>query len=216
MPPDQINQNYPVDYLDQIASSNSKPKFSPNRRKLLIIGGILAIILAVVLLLSVILNLNTSGKDSQRLAARLQSLSEIASDSQSNIKSSQLLSINSDLNLYLTNAVRDIADPLAAGGVNIERLDSSIVAEESGDELAAYFEDARLNAVFDRNYSREMAYQLEMVLILMQQIYNRTNNESMKSFLETSSQNLEPIQQRFSNFEVGSSYSILTSPVAIL
>ena len=80
----------------------------------------------------------------------------IASDTQKNLKSGALRSTNSNLAIFLTNANRDIAAPLSANGIDIKKLDSSVVAAEKGDELKQTFEDARLNAVLDRTYAREM------------------------------------------------------------
>jgi hypothetical protein len=61
-------------------------------------------------------------------------------------------------------------------------------------------DNARLNAVYDRTYSREMAYKLATVLTLMQQIYESTNNKSLKNFLVNAYKNLEPTQKNFTDF----------------
>lgn len=200
MPPQQPQdpQQYPVDYLNQISTQQQKPGLN-NKRFFMIIGGAV-----VLILLAAILMIASSGtgptEKMQTLAARLQTLQTIASDSQANIKSGPLRDTNSNLTIFLTNTNRDIAEPLAGNGVDVTKLDEKIVAQEAGEDLTATLEDARLNAVFDRTYAREMSYQLDTVAILMQEIYNSTGNEAFKTFLENTSTNLEPLRQQFSDF----------------
>jgi hypothetical protein len=200
MPPQQSQdpQQYPVDYLNQISTQQQKPGLN-NKRFLMIIGGaVILILLAVILMIA---NSGTGPTEKmQTLAARLQTLQTIASDSQANIKSGPLRDTNSNLTIFLTNTNRDIAEPLAGNGVDVTKLDEKIVAQEAGEDLTATLEDARLNAVFDRTYAREMSYQLDTVAILMQEIYNSTGNEAFKTFLENTSTNLEPLRQQFSDF----------------
>ena len=89
---------------------------------------------------------------------------------------------------------------MAANGVEVSKLEEKIVAQESGEELIADLEDARLNAIFDRTYAREMSYQLDTVDVLIREIYNSTNSASFKTFLENTNKNLEPLRQQFSDF----------------
>lgn len=201
MPPQQTQnpEHYPVDYLNQISTQPPKSGMS-NKRFLMFIGGAV-----VLILIAVILMIATSGSTGpkekmQTLAARLASLQTVASEAQDNIKSGELRSTNSNLTIFLTNTNRDIAAPLASSGVDVTKLDEEIVAQESGEELSATLEDARLNAVFDRTYAREMSYQLDTLRVLMQEIYNSTNNAEFKTFLENTNTNLQSLREQFSDF----------------
>lgn len=196
MNPDQ--NPYPVDYLNQIAPEQPKQGMNNKLFFLLIGGGLLiAIVVGILALTS---NNNGPTQKMQRLAARLTTLQTIASDAQRNIKSGQLRSTNSTLTIFLTNANRDIVEPLKANNIDAKKLDSSIVAKESGDELTQKFEDARLNAVLDRTYSREMTYQLQTVSVLIRDIYEATNNKSFKEYLEKIDADLQPLIKQFSDF----------------
>ena len=62
-------------------------------------------------------------------------------------------------------------------------------------------EDARLNAVFDRTYAREMEYQLATLLALMERVYSSTSSSSLKEYLEESYDNLEPLHEQFAAFD---------------
>jgi len=198
MPPQQ-DQQYPVDYLNQISTQQQKPGIT-NRRFLLLIGGAVAFILIAVIFMVVSSGVTGPKEKMQTLAARLLTLQTVASDAQANIKSGDLRDTNSNLTIFLTNTNRDIAEPLAESSIDVEKLDEKIVTQESGETLTADLEEARLNAVFDRTYAREMSYQLDTVSVLIREIYNSTNNASFKSFLENTNTNLEPLREQFSNF----------------
>ena len=202
MYPDQ-NQNanqqqYSIDYLNEIAPQQPKSGMS-NKLFLFVVGGGLLLAIAVGLMLL------TSGgggpkEQMQTLAARLQGLQTIAGDSQKTIKSGELRSTNSNLSILLANANRDIAEPLLNNGVDVKKMDKAIITKESGEELKKTLEDARLNAVFDRTYAREMAYQLDTIAALMGDIHENTKSKSLKEFLINTDKNLQPIKKQFTDF----------------
>lgn len=203
MPPQNPNQpqeQYPVDYLNQISSQSQKPGLGGNKFFLLLGGALVGVVIIAVVLLT----LSSAGggpkEKMQTLAARLITLQTITSDAQKIIKSGQLRTTNSNLTIFLANTNRDIVEPLAGVGIDVSKLDEKIVAQESGEELIANLEDARLNAVYDRTYAREMSYQLDTVSALIRDIYNSTNNASFKTFLENTDANLQPLREQFSEF----------------
>lgn len=203
MYPNQQQQNYSVDYLNQIAPQASKRGLDPKFRLIAIILGI-ATVLTIALV--VITSLGGSPTENlQQLAARLATTEKLATDAQHNLKSSELRSLNGSLKILLTNTNRDIAEPLKLSGVSVGKLDKSIVAKESGTKITETLEDARLNATYDRTYAREMSYQLETVTLLMQQLYKDTSSESLKTFLDTSYKNIQPIQKQFSELNAANS-----------
>ena len=199
MYPDQ-NQNqqqYSIDYLNQIAPKPPKKGMAPNMKWIVFgLGG--AIIVTIILV--IVAGLTDSVDKTQTLAARLQTTTSIAELARPNIKSSQLRSLNSSLIILLANTNRDIAKPLAAQGVKTSKLDENIIAAESGEKILSNLEEARLNAVYDRTYAREMAYQLERTLLLMQEMFEGTKNQAMKQLLEDSYNSLAPLQKQFADF----------------
>jgi hypothetical protein len=193
---------YSIDYLNQIAPKPQKKGLN-NRLFLMIAvgGGMLAIIIGALMLF------NGGGgptTDMQHLAARIESLGKVSTSAQKNIKSNSLSGTNSNLTIFFTNADRDIATPLKNNGLDIKKLDKTIVTAEAETDLSAKLEDARLNAVFDRTYAREMSYQLATVQALMKKIYNSTNSKSMKDYLSTTNTNLTPLIQQFNDFSATS------------
>jgi hypothetical protein len=132
-------------------------------------------------------------------------LEGVVSKAQKNIKSNDLRATNSNLSIFLANTSQGMADPLEKNGVSVTKIDKTITQAESGEELTAKLEDARLNAVFDRTYSREMSYQLTALEALMKSIYGNTKSKSMKSFLQTTDDSLVPIKKQFDTFNATSS-----------
>ncbi len=196
MNPDQ--NPYPIDYLNQIAPEQPKTGMNNKLFFMLIGGGLLVAIIVGILALTT--GGNGPTQKMQTLSARLTTLQKVSSDSQKTIKSGTLRSTNSTLTILLTNANRDIAEPLSKNGVDVKKIDKSIQTKENGSKLTEELEDARLNAIFDRVYAREMSYQLETVTALMKQIYNSTGSKSLKEYLEATDTNLQPVMKQLADF----------------
>lgn len=193
----------PPDYLNQIAPQAPKqPFFKLTIKSVLVLG---AILVAFVIALSVILTsvVNSQREPFQRLSVRLESVQTIADSAQEHLKSSRLRSTNSNLRIFLTNTNRDISEPLLKAGVNVEKIPESIKSEESSDNLLAKLEDARLNAVYDRTYVREMTYILSNMLTLMKQVRASTSNADLQAFLDNTIPSLATLQESFANYEAG-------------
>jgi hypothetical protein len=186
----------PSDYLDQIATQSSK---SQSLKNPLVIAAVVAVVLILVVSVLGILASGRS-KDTDTLAARLVNTKTIVDDATSKIKDSQLKAINSTFNLYLTNTIRDITPILEAEGTKITKLDAKVLSLESTSTLEQTLEDARLNAIFDRVYAREMAFRLDTTLTLMKKIYSQTSKNSLKTYLSEAYENLEPIQAQYDGF----------------
>lgn len=196
MNPDQ-NQ-YSIDYLNQISTQPKKSGMN-DRFFLFIVGGglLFAIIVGLILLTS---SSNGPTQKMETLAAQLQTLQTISSQANANIQDDSLSATNSTLTLLLTNINLNIAAPLKTNGVDVTKIDKAISNAENGAALTQTLENAKLNAVYDRTYAREMSYQLATVIALMKEIYNDTHSTSLKTFLNTTYLNLQPIQTQFANF----------------
>jgi len=192
----QPNQpQMPIDYLNQIAPEQKKPGVNTKLFLGIIVG-------AVVLVIILIIAIASSGKTDSllTLALRLEATQKIADDAQKDLKSSSLRTSNSSLLVYLTNTNRNIAEPLAKNNIDIKKIDKKIIAKESGAELTAVLDDAKLNAVFDRTYAREMSYRLEKISVLMATSYKKAKSASVKTFLETSDKDLQLLKKEFAEF----------------
>lgn len=196
----QQNQDpnqYPIDYLNQI-SAKPVQKTVNSKLVFVLIGGV--ILLAIIALFALMSGGNGPTQKMQTLAARLQTLQKVSSTAQKSIKSGELRGTNSSLTIFLTNATRDMVDPLSKSGVDIKKLDKNIVTKENGETLSKKLEDARLNAVFDRTYSREMTYQLETVAALMTDIYTSSKSKALKDYLLKTDEGLQPLKKQLAEF----------------
>ncbi len=197
MPPTNNQPIASLDYLNQIAPKNTK-KLDLFNQKPLILVGLIAIVLLI--LFSIVGSILSGGtKPTERLAARLTATAGVANDASSKIKSSALKAVNSNLKSQLTNILRDIEPVLAKDNLTIAKINKQVTASESLDSMLSTLEDARLNAVYDRTYASEMAYQLDKVLGLLQQI-NGNSSGTTKTFVSDAETNLTPIQKQFADF----------------
>lgn len=188
---------YSIDYLNQIAPQQHKPK-TPLPRLIvpLLIGGV------VLFLLMALFGALRGGSSANlpTVAMRLQALQTVADGAKSKIKSNQLRVTNSNLSLYLTNANRDIATPLKNTGADPAKIKPTAAIQADTDKLTSTLEDARLNAVYDRVYARNMDYQLTTLLLQMAQLKKATGSASTRSFIDTTSANLTTIQTQLSTY----------------
>ncbi len=197
MQPNQVQPGLSMEYLNQIAPQAPKrARFS--KLQLMIFGGTLLII--IIIIASLISLSSGSVSSPEQLAARLASTETIVTAAQSKLKSTELRTLNSNLKIYLTNTNRDIAAPFMAIGVDVAHLDPVVIKSEAGADVTARLEDARLNAVYDRTYAREMSYRLDTIVSLMQKIYKSTGNSQVKAFLDSAFTNLQPTQKQFSDY----------------
>ncbi len=193
-------QDYSVDYLDQI-STPLKPQKTANHKLILIIMVLLGL-LVLVGVAALLLSSRPSTLDkASELSARMESLVEISKDQHSYLRDNDLRSDNTAYTIFLTNAIADLEAPLEAAGIEKD-VTASIEAAESAhsSELTSEFDDARLNVVLDRTYAREMTYQIEVLQTMMRQVYDGTDNEELRTFLDNAYRNLTPIAESFDEF----------------
>jgi hypothetical protein len=201
MYPDNNQNVSPSDYLNQIAPQQQRNKFDllsqkPSHVVLMALG----LVSVIILIASIIGLMSGNGNDIEHLAARLTSTQSTAASATENIKSPQLRALNSSLQLYLTNTIRDATPIFVRNGVKMDSLSNSVKSAESNTKMLAVLEDARLNAIYDRTYAREMAYQLDTLITLMRKVYNNTSSKSLKNFLSTAYKSLEPTQKQFADY----------------
>ena len=193
-----ITGQYSIDYLNQIAPPTPKSTMSNKLFFGVVIGGLLLTVAVGFLLIT-----SAQPSNSARmleLATKLQMLQKISTDAGENITSNQLQSINGNLATQLTNATQSMANPMAASGVDIKKISKKTAEAAGGQALASKLDDARLNAVYDRTYAREMTYQLSSIFGLMRQINSQTKKASTQKFLQETSNNLQPVGEQLENF----------------
>lgn len=183
-------QNTGVDYLNTIAPQAPVKTINPFVLWGAIIGALLLVVLTVA-------GLANSGTSTDTLLARVgattNNLKELTDDAADSMQSSELRSINSNLSITLANTNRDLAEPLAAKKISLENTKKNKTVAEVAleySEIQERLEDARLNGLYDRTYTREIIYQLKTLNSYMGQLYESTNSEDLKTILNSNNENL--------------------------
>lgn len=182
------NKITPVEYLNQIAPSESTGPLGSPKTKL--IFGLLGGILLLAIILFAFSGMQPNYNKSQQLAARLMATSAVVDKFYSTIKSSSLRTTASELNLTLSDSINQLKPILAKNRINIDKLDKGLVASESTKTLEAKLDNAQLDGNFDQVFANEMAFKVKMILILMESVYKSSSNSEMKSLLEKTNINL--------------------------
>lgn len=196
------NQMAPIDYLNQIAPKQPKMAGLFNLKSpLLIIAGIMVVLgLIFIIIGSFLKNNNGLVPNLTRLGLSLQNTKVVTTKYATSLESTNIVALNSNLEIVIDNANFSITKQLAANNITLSKADKSIINEQSVANLESRLDDAKLNAVLDRTYAREMAYRLDTTITLMQEIYKQTNNSDLKEFLNTTYNNIKPIETQLSNY----------------
>jgi len=198
MQPD--NSQFSSDYLNQIATPAPVKTMNP-----MVLWGLIGGLLVLVILVVVFVSSAAGGGSMSSLAgvaAKINNLKTVSEAAQKNIQSGELRSLNGNLTLVLTNADRDLAEPLKAKKIKLTDKKNNVIAKVTSDfeALGTRLEDARLNAVYDRTYAREMTYALKTLHNDMGQLYKSSSSSELKNILNTTDTNLEPLVDSFSRF----------------
>lgn len=199
-PYQQQQPQLPSDYLNQIATPTQVKTLNP-----LVLWGMIVGVLVLAIAVVVGVSSSSAGPSGSSLAsvgARLQNLETVSEKAQKNIQSSQLRTLNSNLNLSLTNTNRDLATPLKSQDINLKDKKSSAIksATSQSEALQKRLEDARLNAVYDRTYAREMLYELRTITSDMAVLYKKSRDKELRETLDTANNNFLPVIERLSGF----------------
>ncbi|MBR5621533.1 hypothetical protein IKW75_03595 [Candidatus Saccharibacteria bacterium] len=206
------------EYLEQIAIDTKRAKTSNSKMrifgldvspKLLIflVGAIVASVLIIIIGSIASSNNTHSERDLvDRIYLRSNNLSSVISNFNKRVKSSELRSMGTSLNAVLTETSYSISAVLkndfGVGNPSTPNKES-IATEETNRTgiLSDDLETGRLKGQLDRVYASDFAYEIAMLLSLESEASAKTNKESLKSALATSSSNLEKLYEQFNSFD---------------
>lgn len=137
------------------------------------------------------------------LKLHLDGTSEVISDYQKNVKSSNLRSSSASLYSVLTNTSREVTDYLTTkyaykNGSEDKKIKDQAKLEKDG--LEADLFEAKINGTLDRIYALKMAYEISMLMTEEAEIYNATGDSSLRSILESSYNSLDTLYGKFNEF----------------
>lgn len=182
-----------VSYLDQIAPVQ-QPGMSNKVKIIFVIAAIIASVLAGWFALSTFNEPTVERND--LLQFRLVTLGDVADQAQSTLSDSDLRSANANLILFTTNSIGIYGEP------ETSQKDPSVAQTTeaaNAEELSKTLEDARLNAMFDRVYQREILPQLYSVNEALNYLGSTTSNQEQKAAYQESADQLKIIVEDFTN-----------------
>ena len=185
-----------IDYLNQIAAPPEPAGFDKKTKIIIII-----IALVGMLSLGFIWAASQSGSgptvsNAIMRVARLQTVTELQ---KKRLKNSTVTDINSSLDAILTTAVNK-ATPIAQS----EKLDinKALKVPDFEVKLNEKLDDAFLNDQLDAVYTREMAYQLELLSSELSSLSKKAKKSDVKEFLETTQSDITSIKKRLESSPV--------------
>ena len=169
-----------------------------SRRTVFVGGGILLALIIGGILLAV--SNNGSLKDPlQRLTLRLQTLQSISNESRDIITNPDLSKINSDTSLLVTGSLASLDAPMdAAGRGNTSDANKKLEADTA--TLTA-LRDAQLRGTYDDTYARVVAQKVDTIIVLLSEIYSKTNSRSLKEALNHEYNNFVSLKKDFTNLK---------------
>lgn len=194
----------PIDYLDQIAPKQKAARgFS--RKQVGIIGGLILLGFIGFAIISVLQGSkpNIAGM-SQQVTTRTATTAFIAKESQKKLRSRDLSALNTTIALQLTGSSASLTEAFAKAGVVVGNAKEA-KADDTSEDTTKKLEEARLNGIFDRVYAREMAYRLTTIMLQLDAIHKTTTNAELRAYLETTYNDLKPLQEKLAAYDAKSS-----------
>jgi hypothetical protein len=173
--------------------STRKPgvSFSP---KMLLFAGIGVVVMVVSLILITISSSGGLSPQLQRLSVRLTVLQTMVSESKKSVTDPELSKLNSDLSIITAGSIARLQAPLQAAGM--EKIGDDIKSAEADTATLAKLADAKLTGLFDRTYARIITLKVDTVLALMNEIYAKTKNNSLREALSSTYKDFSTIRKQ--------------------
>ena len=199
------------EYLDRISAKNQP---QPKRFQGTIFGsrffwvgaiGIVAFII-IAILGAVLRGAGGKGKDKCfELLAHLGYTSEIVSEYQPSVKSSDLRSssasfygVLSNTNAELTNYITEKYKTKDATKAISKKISDQAQLEKN--DLDEELFEAKINGILDRVYANKITYEISMLMTQEDDLYNTTKDESLKAVLTKSYDSLKNLYDKFDGF----------------
>ena len=196
------------EYLNQISATNQptkSPKSGIFASKFFWVGVISgAAFILIMVIGSALGGGSTSTKDKlYALILHINNTSELISEYQPNVKSSELRSHSASLSSILANTNKGLND-YATSKYNFKEKDipKKITEEETTtkDELQSELFEAKINGILDRVYAHKMAYEISLIATRESQLLKSANNDDLKEALTASYNSLNNLYSKFNDF----------------
>ncbi len=187
------------EYLDQIAAPTQTKTMKPWQLWGLIAGVLVFVVIVFFLILG-----SGGPSPTERYVSylhRVEALRDITSKSGKTIQDSSLRGVNASTSSILGTAGQEGESLLSA--VNLKSLPASSktgAVSIEYEKLGTTLNDARLNAIYDQVYSREIGFQISKLRNEIKSIRQATKSSSLRSYLDKTDKNLTPLASQLSEF----------------
>lgn len=196
-------------YLEQIAGSNRPVKksglgdiFSSKLIKIVLIG---VAALFVIIILGSLLSGGSSNLQDKAISLKVHfdKLIETLETYQPYVKSSDLRGASASLSSISKTTSSDLNEYLAAKyNFKENRVDKSIEEKETSlfEALDQELFEGKINGLLDRTFARKIAQEISTLTARESEIFNKSNDNTLKNILKTSYDSLENLYDSFNNF----------------
>ena len=201
------------EYLNQISAkvAPAKPKSGisgilGSKITWLIVGALALFILFAIIGAVLGATKGNLKEDAIELQLQLDSLSEVISEYQPKVKSSQLRSNSASLATVITNTNSKLMDYLTEAYEYKKNSDKDLAEQIKTEQDALLNElfEAKITGVLDRIYAHKMAFEITKLMNEEAKIYNEARDDVLKGILDESYNSLETLYDNFNNFSEGS------------
>jgi len=195
--PTDSNQ-YPVDYLNQIAA----PAPQKTANKFAVFGLIFGFLAIIVTAVAVISGAGTPSITAQAtlMRDRVRALKIVTVEQQKRLAQSDLSGLNATLTASLTTTATDLTELLGekvGSGNGDKPKDETMKAFQAS--LSQKLNDAYLAGTLDRTYASEMAYQLKLLRTQMKKLAATGKTKAAKNFYNKNAPTIDTIAQKLAD-----------------
>lgn len=196
------------EYLNEISTSTrptSKPMSGILSSKFFWVGTIGAILLIIIIIIGAILSgSKTSTKDYIfSLITHIDNTSELISEYQPSVKSSDLRSYSTSLHSILSDTNKSLTN-YATEKYNYKpnNVKDSIIKEETSakDALSSELFAAKINGFLDSTYAQKMAHEISLIMSRESQIMKSISNSDLHERLTFSYNSLDNLYPKFNDY----------------
>ncbi len=194
---------YPVDYLNQISSTQPVKKLNP----FIVFGAIGGIIILAIVAMFVLLQSAappSANAQLHALQARIGTLDKAVAEQGKHLTQSKLSAMNSNIGVMMKSMSSQVSTYMKERKVSTEGKSSVAArnAEKSyAEKLSTKFNNAYLTGTLDRVYASEMTYQLSMLKSKMQSVKAAAKSSKFNEIYTHNIESLDKISTELSNFQ---------------
>jgi hypothetical protein len=200
--PGSVVAQYPVDYLNQIATTPPVKKVSP----VIIFGAIGAVIIsAIVVLFMLIQSAAPPSATTQlySLQARIATLDKLTVEQGKHLTQSDLSTMNTNVGVMLKSMSAQVGAYMKERGSASDKTSVAAKSAEKAyaEKLSTKLNNAYLTGTLDRLYASEMVYQLNILKSKLQSVKAVAKSKKFNEVYDNNVPSLIKISEKLSAFQ---------------